>query len=745
MISYKYIRESFSHVYQCIFKPLTFGEYTNSLNTKSRVKVVLELSFFSFVISVIIVGIIGIIITIFGHSFDWIESLILIALSIAIGILVGIAGGIAGGIAVGIAVGIAGGIVFGIAAGNTVGNTAGIAAGIAFGIVIGIVYSTMFFIRNGIVFGIVIGIVIGIAFGIAVGIESSIAFGIAYFFSYFRVFYIFPHMIQYLRVKILKGEPFCLFRHSPIYWDETILMPLPFLSDFLVILTQDNMKKGLFEIEFVSSKRPTQRKAALIALLEITVKDLSKLESIKEIADVSNSLDFISAFESYLPKEFSSVMRYIENISNDAKSYVHSTSNYNKVINLNILMNDIDAFKKKLVVTKGPVGYKFSSAGENWYQIITEENKKLRELKKQIFEEIPNPYIFGNPVRPDDTHRLFVGRMDIIKEIKVNLYNISQKPALFLHGRRRVGKSSILINLPRFLGNQYVSAYIDCQDARTRQSNASFCYSLAKSISSSLIDRGFSVTCPSLDSFKKSSFTILGNWFDELERKDFLAKEKKIILIALDEYEKIEESIIKGALTIEVLDQLRNIIQHREHFAVLITGTKELKELTLDWSDYLISAKTIKIGHLTKDEAKILITNPIDDFNLNYEGGESGKVINRIIDVTNCHPYLVQALCFELVNYLNYQQRKIAKFEDIDVVIEKLLISAESYFYYIWNSECSKREKQLLIELVNNRPLKVYENEIYSLIRKEIIEKINGNYRFKVELMKKWIRLNCSN
>ncbi len=741
MISYKYIRESFSHVYQCIFKPLTFGEYTNSLNTKSRVKVVLELSFFSFVISVIIVGIIGIIITIFGHSFDWIESLILIALSIAFGIAFGIVFDIAAGIAFGIAFGIA----VGIAVGNTFGIAVDIAAGIAFGIAFGIVYSIMFFIGNGIVIGIVFGIVIGIVFGIAAGIESSIAFGIAYFFSYFRVFYIFPHMIQYLRVKILKGEPFCLFRHSPIYWDETILMPLPFLSDFLVILTQDNMKKGLFEIEFVSSKRPTQRKAAFIALLEITIKDLSKLESIKEIADVSNSLDFISAFESYLPKEFSSVMRSIENISNDAKSYVHSTSKYNKVKNLNNLMDDIDKFKKKLVVTKGPVGYKFSSVGENWYQIITEENKKLRELKKQIFEEIPNPYIFGNPVRPDDTHRLFVGRMDIINEIKVNLSNISQKPALFLHGRRRVGKSSILINLPIFLGNQYVSAYIDCQDAGTRQSNASFCYSLAKSISSSLIGRGFSVTCPSLDSFKKSSFTILGNWFDELERKDFLAKEKKIILIALDEYEKIEESIIKGALTIEVLDQLRNIIQHREHFAVLITGTKELKELTLDWSDYLISAKTIKIGHLTKDEAKILITNPIDDFNLNYEGGESGKVINRIIDVTNCHPYLIQALCFELVNYLNYQQRKIAKIEDIDVVIEKLLISAGSYFYYIWNSECSKREKQLLIELVNNRPLKVYENEIYSLIRKEIIEKINGNYRFKVELMKKWIRLNCSN
>lgn len=61
---------------------------------------------------------------------------------------------------------------------------------------------------------------------------------------------------------------------------------------------------------------------------------------------------------------------------------------------------------------------------------------------------------------------------------------------------------------------------------------------------------------------------------------------------------------------------------------------------------------------------------------------------------------------------------------------------------YIWNSECSENEKELLKSLVNNLPINGDENELNSLIRKEIIEKTNGSYKFKVELMKKWIGKN---
>jgi AAA+ ATPase superfamily predicted ATPase len=303
-------------------------------------------------------------------------------------------------------------------------------------------------------------------------------------------------MIQYLRVKIFKHEPFSLFRNSPIYWDEIILMPLPFLSDFLVTLTEANRNEGLSEIEFVSSKRPFQRKAASSALSEITIKDLGRFESIEEIADASGNVRALSTFESSLSKEFGTAGRNIDDISADAKSYLEKSSNYNKLRTLSVLGSDVDKFKETLIATKGPVGYKFLPVAETWSQIIKEKTNKLTELKKDTYKEIPNPYIFGNPVRPEEKSRLFVGRRDIIREIESNLANISQKPTLFLHGRRRVGKSSVLINLPRFLGKRYVSAYIDCQDARTTESPASFCYTLSKSISNSLKDRGFSIENP---------------------------------------------------------------------------------------------------------------------------------------------------------------------------------------------------------------------------------------------------------
>ncbi|NQE46671.1 hypothetical protein C5S31_11680 [ANME-1 cluster archaeon GoMg2] len=691
------IKISIYQIYQCIFKPITFTESIEHLDKKSKMKLILKLSFLSFIISIVIVGIIrAILMFSFGYPFDWFKILYYTLYGITLGIVCGIALGIA----------------------------LGIAPGSAFGTALGIGW----------------GIVCGIAFGIVGCIVWGIVWGIAFLFSYFRVFYILPHMIQYLRVRFFKQKPFRLFRNSPIYWDELILMPLPFLSNFLVTLTKANREEGLSEIEFVSSKRPFQRKAASSALSEITIKDMGRFKSIEEIADASGNVPFLYTFESSLSREFGTAGRNIEDISTDAKSYLESSSNYNKLRNLNVLGRDVDKFKETLIATKGPVGYKFLPVAETWSQIIKEETNKLTELKKDTYEEIPNPYIFGNPVRPEEKSRLFVGRQDIIREIESNLANISQNPTLFLHGRRRVGKSSVLINLPRFLGKRYVSAYIDCQDPRTTEGPASFCYTLSKSISNSLKDRGFSIEYPLFEAFQKNPFTILGNWFDKTEKT--LETENKLILLALDEYEKLEESILRGNLSIEILDQLRNIIQHRKHFVVLITGSKELNELELNWSDYLISAKTIKLGYLSRDEARILITNPIDDFSLNYEGGENGEVVNKIIDVTSCQPYLVQALCFDLVNYLNTQHRKEAQMADIDAAIEKVLISADTYFYYIWNSECSEKEKELLKRLVSNLPLKGDEEEINSLMRKEIIENVNGNFRFKVELMKKWIEKN---
>ncbi len=750
----KEIKTSLFQIYQCIFKPITFADYTNNLDKKSKLKLLLKLSLYSYIISILIVLTAKFIIFYFLKvPFNW-TDLLSIAFSIAFGIAVGIAAGIAGGIAFGIAAGIAGGIAQGITLGIAAGIAGGIAVGIAFGIAVGIAAGIAAGIDRGIdggidggiALGIGVGIVFGIAGGIALGIDGGIAGGIAgsisFFVFYSRVFYVLPHLIQYFRAKLSNKNLSKLFKKSPIYWDEIIIYPLPFLTNFLVMLTEANRDQGIAETEFVSTKRPTQRKAAFNALLEITIKDLSKLESIKAISDASGNLSFLSSFESFLPKEFSKTLRVVEDLSIDAKNYINSSSDFNKLKNLNNVESDIIDLKKSLIATKGPVGVKFLSLAETWLQIVEEEKKQFTKSNVDNFEEIQNPYIFGNPVKVDDSSRLFVGRKDVVDLIKSNLTsNISQKPSLFLYGRRRVGKSSVLINLPKLLEKQYISVYIDFQDPKYGESQSSFCYHLSKVICDSLNDRGFPSEYPSLGSFQNNPFTTLSGWLDDME--GLLEKESKLVLICFDEYEKIEERIIKGSLTKDVLDQLRNIIQHRKYFVILISGSNELRELQLGWSDYLINTKMIEIGYLSKDDARILITNPIDDFTLNYEGGQHGETVTQIMNLTNCQPYLTQAVCFELVNCLNSQCRKEASFEDVNLAGEKVLSSANAYFDYIWNIECTDSERELLHQIMENSYKEGNKKEIDSLLRRDIIEKDGNSYRFKVELVKMWIEENA--
>jgi uncharacterized protein len=309
-----------------------------------------------------------------------------------------------------------------------------------------------------------------------------------------------------------------------------------------------------------------------------------------------------------------------------------------------------------------------------------------------------------------------------------------------LYGRRRVGKSSVLINLPKLLEKQYISVHIDFQDPKYEEGQSSFCYHLSKLICDSLNDRGFPCEYQPLDSFQNDPFTIFGKWLEKTE--ELLKKENKLVLICFDEYEKIEERIQKGSLTRDILDLLRNIIEDCEYFVILISGSKELQELELNWSDYLKIQKMIKVDYLSKEDARILITNPIDNFTLNYKEGQNGEAVEQIINLTNCQPYLTQAVCFELVKYLNLQRRKEASVEDVNLAAEKVLTSANAYFDYIWNIECTNSEREFLHQMIENDHKEGNEKEIDSLLRREIIEKDGNGYKFKVELMKKWIEKN---
>jgi AAA+ ATPase superfamily predicted ATPase len=89
---------------------------------------------------------------------------------------------------------------------------------------------------------------------------------------------------------------------------------------------------------------------------------------------------------------------------------------------------------------------------------------------------------------------------------------------------------------------------------------------------------------------------------------------------------------------------LRNLIQHRPKFKVLIAGSHTIQEYQR-WASYLINVQVVHISYLKEHEARQLIEHPVKDFTLRYEP----NAVERVLQLTRCHPFLVQLLCAEIV------------------------------------------------------------------------------------------------
>ena len=244
---------------------------------------------------------------------------------------------------------------------------------------------------------------------------------------------------------------------------------------------------------------------------------------------------------------------------------------------------------------------------------------------------------------------------------------------------------------------------------------------------------------PRLEQFEKNAFTRLDQYLDQFEQ--LAAQRGKRILLAFDEYEGLEESISGGDISKNVLGKLRNIIQHRERIVVLVSGSHHFEELTgLNWASYLINTRTLELSFLDKASARELLTEPVPQ--LHYEDG----VLDQILRLTHCQPYLLQAVASELVNHLNERQQTTATRAELDAAVEKTLTSAGAYFANTWREDNSEAEQTALRAFATGQGDSVltaeYQAALQSLSRKEMLERTADGYRLAVPLFGRWIVKN---
>ena len=100
--------------------------------------------------------------------------------------------------------------------------------------------------------------------------------------------------------------------------------------------------------------------------------------------------------------------------------------------------------------------------------------------------EILNPYIAGAPVTETS---MFFGREEVFRWIERSLAGKYVDHILVLHGQRRVGKTSVLKQIPNFLGEQYIQVFFDFQ-GRTNTTLNRFLWWLARETTRTLPNAG---------------------------------------------------------------------------------------------------------------------------------------------------------------------------------------------------------------------------------------------------------------
>lgn len=354
-----------------------------------------------------------------------------------------------------------------------------------------------------------------------------------------------------------------------------------------------------------------------------------------------------------------------------------------------------------------------------------------------------NPYIVGSVIDEPDK---FFGRQSLFDFIKDNLQQ--NTPLILLYGQRRIGKSSVLKQIPQKISyseDQFVFIDFDIQvfvgDNRKHPINQILHY-LAQRIGEEI---GNSLT-PTAEDIEDNPTIFHEDFLTQIYN---ILGEKKLVLL-LDEFDVLSEANNEG--NVEFFRLINNwFSKWPERLFIIPVVGRHLKELP-NLLDLLRESPYKEISFLDRDSAVMLITRPARGV-VTYQP----NAIEEILSLSAGHPYFTQLICHELFNLARERQIWTINAENVKTIIDKAIETGAGGLAWFWDglypqaqvvfsaaAEAQHREEQ--DDRVSYSPKLLLRN--YGILTDSLTQVIkemadysflNDFKRVKIELVRLWL------
>jgi len=358
-----------------------------------------------------------------------------------------------------------------------------------------------------------------------------------------------------------------------------------------------------------------------------------------------------------------------------------------------------------------------------------------------------NPYVAGNPVGGGSA---FVGRDDIMTSV-LRVLGDQQHHGMVLYGQRRIGKTSILQHLAQWLPEQggFRAIYFDLQD-KAAWSVGKVVEHLAFAIAEAL-DLAEPVPGPDPEL-----------WFRHTWLPPVLAQlpPSERLVVLLDEFDVLADAKSSQSASSTLFAYLRELLAAtapRLRF-VFVIG-RNIEDLSYLAQPLFKALPAARVSLLAPPDAENLVLLSEDNNTLAWRK----DAITATWELTHGHPYLLQHLCWQIWQRAHYGSKAgggvyTVALADIEAAIPRTLDASRNALEWLWGglppaervvasalaeAGSGTISQETLERVLRDSGVRVLLRELRDapklLQEWDLIEPYDGGYRFRVELLRRWI------